>query len=85
VAARLYPGAGLGSIYGGLALAMGLGGAAGSWTAGLLHDLTGGYGAGFVLSVLGSAAGMILFRAAGREPVRAKKNPAACEVSTQGS
>ena len=68
VAARLYSGAGLGSIYGGLALAMGLGGAAGSWTAGLLHDLTGGYGAGFMVSVLGSAAGMILFRAAGREP-----------------
>lgn len=59
--ARLFAGAGIGSIYGGLALAMGLGGAVGSWSAGLLHDLTGGYGAGFVLSALGSAAGIALF------------------------
>lgn len=59
--ARLFAGAGIGSIYGGLALAMGLGGAMGSWGAGLLHDLTGGYGAGFIVSALGSAAGIVLF------------------------
>lgn len=64
--ARLFAGAGIGSIYGGLALAMGLGGAVGSWGAGLLHDLTGGYGAGFVVSALGSAAGIILFWKMGR-------------------
>ena len=59
--ARLFAGAGIGSIYGGLALAMGLGAALGSWGAGLLHDLTGGYGAGFVVSALGSAVGISLF------------------------
>ena len=58
----LFAGAGVGSIYGGILLAMGLGGAAGSWIAGLLHDLTGGYGAGFLVAVLGAAAGIVLFR-----------------------
>ena len=60
--ARLFAGAGVGSIYGGVVLAMGLGGAAGSLIAGLLHDLTGGYGAGFLVAVLGAAAGIALFR-----------------------
>lgn len=64
--ARHFAGAGVGSIYGGLALAMGLGGAAGSWIAGLLHDLTGGYGAGFLVGVLGAVAGIVLFRTMAR-------------------
>ena len=67
-AARMYSGAGLGSIYGGLALAMGLGAAVGSWSAGLLHDLTGGYGAGFLLGAFGAAAGIALFRAVSNKP-----------------
>ena len=56
-----FSGAGIGSIYGGLTLGMGLGAAAGSWGAGLLHDLTGGYNAGFVLAIAGSVAGIVLF------------------------
>lgn len=64
--ARWFAGAGIGSIYGGLALAMGLGAAVGSWGAGLLHDLTGGYGAGFVVGALGSAVGIILFWTMGK-------------------
>jgi MFS family permease len=59
--AHLFAGAGIGSIYGGLALGMGIGAAAGSWGAGLLHDLSGGYGAGFFLGALGSAVSIVLF------------------------
>jgi MFS family permease len=68
VVARLFAGSGVGSIYGGLALAMGLGGAAGSWGAGLLHDLTGGYNAGFALGAVGAVAGIALFRMMESDP-----------------
>ncbi|MEO8441083.1 MAG: MFS transporter [Betaproteobacteria bacterium] len=70
--ARLFAGAGVGSIYGGLALAMGLGGAAGSWGAGLLHDLTGGYGAGFFMAALGAVTGIVLFQTIGSLNVRSE-------------
>jgi len=61
LAARMFSGAGIGSIYGGLTLGMGLGAAAGAWLAGFLHDVTGGYGAGFVLGACGAVAGNVLF------------------------
>ncbi len=61
LAARLFSGAGLGTVYGTIMLGMGLGGAVGSWASGRLHDLTGGYLAGFLLAILGAAAGIALF------------------------
>jgi MFS family permease len=71
--ARMFSGAGIGSIYGGLTLGMGVGAAAGSWLAGLLHDVTGGYGAGFILGAAGATAGIVLFwtmGSAGQRPDR---------------
>lgn len=59
--ARMFSGAGIGSIYGGLTLGMGLGAATGAWLAGYLHDVTGGYGAGFLLGASGAVAGIVLF------------------------
>jgi MFS family permease len=41
--AVLFPGGGVGAIYGTLSLAMGIGAAAGSWTSGLLYEHTGSY------------------------------------------
>lgn len=61
LSARLFSGGGMGAIYGAIVLGLGLGGAAGSWGAGALHDLTGGYGAGFALGASGAVAGMVLF------------------------
>jgi MFS family permease len=61
LSARLFSGGGMGAIYGAIVLGLGLGGAAGSWGAGALHDLTGGYGAGFALGASGAVAGIALF------------------------
>ncbi|MBN9086335.1 MAG: MFS transporter [Reyranella sp.] len=61
-----YRGANFGRIYGLIGIGMGLGGFAGAWVGGLLHDLTGDYAAVMVFSVcslalaaasLGSEAG----------------------------
>ena len=61
-----YRGANFGRIYGLIGIGMGLGGFAGAWVGGLLHDLTGGYAAVMVFSAcslalaaasLGSEAG----------------------------
>ncbi|MCP5156584.1 MAG: MFS transporter [Ectothiorhodospiraceae bacterium] len=60
-AARLFPGGGFGAIYGALTLGMGTGAAVGSWAAGLLHDLTLGYHAGFGLGAAAALAGMAHF------------------------
>ena len=63
---QLINGVTLGSIYGLIAIGMGLGGFFGAWIGGVLHDFTGGYAAVMVLSVaalalaaasLGSEAG----------------------------
>jgi len=51
--AILFPGGGFGGIYGTITLAMGVGAALGSWSSGLLHDLTGQYTASFLLAVGG--------------------------------
>jgi MFS family permease len=61
LAARLFPGGGLGAIYGAITTGMGFGAATGSWCSGLLHDLTGGYSAGFTLGMLAAVCGMSLF------------------------
>jgi len=57
----LYPGGGVGSIFGALSLGLGIGAAFGSWASGLLHEIAGGYTASFGLAVLSSTAGMLIF------------------------
>jgi MFS family permease len=57
----LYPGGGIGSIFGALSLGLGIGAALGSWASGLLHEIVGGYTASFGLAVLSSTAGMLVF------------------------
>ncbi len=57
----LYPGGGVGSIFGTLSLGLGIGAAIGSWASGLLHELAGGYTASFGLAVLSSTVGMLVF------------------------
>jgi MFS family permease len=50
LAMRRFAGPASGRVLGGLLLAFGLGGATGSSLAGVLHEATGGYGAGFAVS-----------------------------------
>lgn len=57
----LFPGGGIGAIYGTLSMAMGLGAAIGSWTSGLLYTYTGGYIASFILAIAAAASGMATF------------------------
>jgi MFS family permease len=59
--ALLFPGGGIGAIYGTLSLALGLGAALGSWISGLLYELTGSYIASFLLAIGGSLAGLATF------------------------
>ena len=55
--ARLYPG-NVGAVFGAVTLGLGLGAATGGFLSGLLHDLTGGYGAVFALAILAALAGL---------------------------
>ncbi len=76
LSARNFSGGGLGTVYGTIMVGMGLGGAVGSWAAGTLHDLTGGYRAGFMLSAVCAAAGLTLFwtvRALSAHPLSAAR------------
>jgi len=57
----LFPGGGIGAIYGTLSLAMGLGAGIGSWVSGLLYTATGSYIASFVLAIAASGVGMATF------------------------
>jgi len=50
--AKFFPGAGLATIYGTIYASIPLGSATGAFVSGWLHDLTGGYRAGFVLSMV---------------------------------
>lgn len=59
--ARIFPGGGVGSIYGTLSLAMGLGAALGSWGSGLLYEVTGGYMASFAVAIAAALMGMAMF------------------------
>jgi len=77
--ARYFGGAGLGAIYGGVTVSMGIGAALGSWATGLLHDLTHGYRAGFALAAMAAIGGALLFRSLGdgdRRSGRETKRPA---------
>ncbi len=57
----LYPGGGVGSIFGAMSLGLGIGAALGSWASGLLHEVAGGYTASFGLAVVSSLIGMLIF------------------------
>jgi len=59
--AVLFPGGGVGAIYGTLSLAMGLGAALGAWGSGLLFGVTGNYLASFLLAIAGAGAGLLCF------------------------
>lgn len=50
--AKFFPGAGLATIYGTIYASIPLGSATGAFVSGWLHDVTGGYRAGFVLSMV---------------------------------
>ena len=59
--ARLFPGGGVGTIYGTLSLAMGLGAALGSWISGLLYEVTGSYVSSFALAIVAALMGLATF------------------------
>ena len=59
--ARLFPGGGVGTIYGTLSLAMGLGAGLGSWASGLLYEWTGNYIASFALAIAAALLGLSMF------------------------
>lgn len=59
--AVLFPGGAVGSIFGTMSLGMGLGAGIGSLLSGWLHEVTGAYYASFLLGVLGSVMGLLMF------------------------
>jgi MFS family permease len=59
--AVLFPGGGVGAIYGTLSLAMGLGAALGAWGSGLLFGWTGSYLASFLLAAGAALGGLACF------------------------
>lgn len=61
LAAELFPGAGLGAIYGAITLGMGLGAGMGSWISGLLYDATGGYIACFAFGFFAAVIALAQF------------------------
>lgn len=69
-----YRGANFGRIYGLIGVGMGLGGFAGAWIGGLLHDLTGGYAVVMIFSAcsLALAAASLGSEAGARERLSAR-------------
>ena len=61
LAAELFPGGGLGAIYGVITLGMGVGAGMGSWISGLLYDVTGGYVACFAFGAVMAVFGLAQF------------------------
>jgi MFS family permease len=61
LAAELFPGGGLGAIFGAVTLGMGMGAALGSWASGALFDVTGNYLAGFLFATATAALGLAQF------------------------
>lgn len=59
--AMIFPGGGIGRIYGTISMGMGLGAGVGTWGSGLLHDLTGSYTASFVFGIIAAFIGMSFF------------------------
>lgn len=61
LSATIFSGRGIGAIYGTITTGQGLGAAIGTWLAGFLHDVTGGYTAGFMVSSGFMLAAMTVF------------------------
>ena len=59
--AELFPGGGIGAIYGTLTLGMGTGAALGAWMSGWLRDATGGYEAGLLFAAVMALLGLSQF------------------------
>jgi MFS family permease len=59
--AKIFAGGSIGTIFGALSVALGLGAAIGSLVSGVLHEVTGGYGLSFAVAMLASCAGMACF------------------------
>lgn len=57
----LFAGGPVGSIFGTMSLGMGLGAGIGSLLSGWLHEVTGTYHASFLMGVLGSVMGLLMF------------------------
>jgi MFS family permease len=60
-AMRIFPGKHLGTIYGTIAIGSGLGSAFGSWSGGLIHDVTGSYDTVLAFALCSVVLGMIPF------------------------
>jgi len=60
-AIKIFRGKRLGTIYGAITIGAGLGAALGSWSGGVIHDLTHGYDAVIVLALVSVVIGMIPF------------------------
>ncbi|NPU12991.1 MFS transporter [Bradyrhizobium sp. 83012] len=60
-AMKIFRGKRLGTIYGTITIGSGLGSALGSWSGGVIHDLTHGYDAVIVLALISVVIGMIPF------------------------
>jgi MFS family permease len=58
---RIYAGGSVGTIFGALSAALGLGAGAGSLISGVLHETTGSYVAGFTLAIIACCIGMATF------------------------
>ena len=59
--ARIFAGGSVGTIFGALSMALGLGAAVGSFTAGLIHHWTGNYTGAFALALCSCGVGMATF------------------------
>jgi MFS family permease len=59
--ARIFAGGSVGTIFGALSAALGLGAGVGSLASGLLHEATGSYVAGFLIAIAACGIGMATF------------------------
>lgn len=59
--AVLFPGGGVGAIFGTMSLAMGVGAGIGSFASGWLHEATGAYYTSFLIGMTGSLLGLVSF------------------------
>ncbi len=69
--AEIFAGRHYGSIFGTVMLAAIMGGAAGPWVAGVVHDLTGGYAPAFWIAIGGNVLSAVAIWRAGPRKVRA--------------
>ncbi len=70
IVAEIFEGRHYGSIFGTISVALILGGAAGPWVSGVIHDATGSYRLAFVLAIVGCVASAAAIWVAGPRKVR---------------